>query len=331
MNHKERVRAVLAGEAPDRLPVSTWGHDFLREWSAEALAEHTIERQRKYDYDFVKLNPRWTMFAEPWGNVYRPPTEQKFPRLTHKLVNAPQDLAAIPMVSADHAVFREHVHALQLVLNELGDEVDVLATIFSPLAVAGLLCGGVGEPLVAYARQEEAALHQALTHIAQTLAEHTRDLVDAGAAGVFFAPLQWTSLDVCDEAFYAAFGRPYDLTVLSAAADAPFNMLHVCGNNTGLARFLDYPTQAFNWDNFGPGNPSLAEASALTDAIVAGGIPHTKLHRMNAEELTDVARRATDGIDRGLMLAGGCGVGALVEDGIRAAVTAIPEALAQSR
>ena len=76
MTHKQRVREVLAGQAPDRLPVSVWGHDFLREWSAQELAAHTIERQRQFDYDFVKLNPRWTLFAEPWGNQYIPPTEQ---------------------------------------------------------------------------------------------------------------------------------------------------------------------------------------------------------------------------------------------------------------
>ena len=67
MQHKERVRAVLAGEPVDRLPVSVWGHDFLREGSAADLANQTVERHRQYDYDFVKINPRWTLFAEPWG------------------------------------------------------------------------------------------------------------------------------------------------------------------------------------------------------------------------------------------------------------------------
>ena len=182
MNHKERVRAVLNGERPDRLPVSTWGHDFLREWSAEELAAHTVERQKKYDYDFVKLNPRWTLFAEPWGNRYRKPTEQKFPRLEHKVVACAEDLAALPEVPSDHPVFREHVRALQLVLDELGESVDVLVTIFSPLAVAGLLAGGVGEPLIGYGRENPEVLHEALEHISRTLAGHTSDLIAAGAS-----------------------------------------------------------------------------------------------------------------------------------------------------
>lgn len=60
VDHKHRMRATLAGEKVDRIVVSTWGHDFLREWTAEDLAQHTIERQRKFDYDFIKLNPRWS-------------------------------------------------------------------------------------------------------------------------------------------------------------------------------------------------------------------------------------------------------------------------------
>jgi uroporphyrinogen decarboxylase len=38
MSHKERLRAALAGEPVDRVPVALWGHDFAREFSAQGLA-----------------------------------------------------------------------------------------------------------------------------------------------------------------------------------------------------------------------------------------------------------------------------------------------------
>ncbi len=328
MSHKERVSAVLHGQPVDRPPVSTWGHDFLREWSAAELAAHTIERQQKYNYDFVKLNPRWTLFAEPWGNTYEPPQTQKFPRLLQQMVNSPADLTRLPKVEADHPLWQEHLQALDMVLTGLDGEVDVVATLFSPLAVLGLLCGGVGEPVNSYARSHTLEVHEALTHITETLSAHTRQLIDTGAAGIFFAALQWTSLDVCDEDFYNEFGRPYDLQVLQAAADAPMNMLHVCGNNTALQRFFDYPTQIFNWDNFGPGNLSLAEASAMTDKVVAGGIPHRRLHKLQAGELQQITQQVLDGVTGKVMLAGGCGIGASVEDSIRCEVTEVADALA---
>ena len=327
MQHKERVRAVLNGHAVDRPPVATWGHDFLREWSATELAAHTIERHRKYNYDFVKLNPRWTMFAEPWGNEYEPPTEQRFPRLVRKIASAIEDLNFVPEVSPNHAVFQQHVAALDIVLKEIGDDVDVLVTVFSPLSVLGLLCGGVGQPLSQYAEQAPELVHHNLEHITETLHGHVQELVNTGASGVFYAALQWTSTEICTNEFYSEFGRPYDEKVLAAAQSAPFNMFHVCGNHIDLPRFLDYPVHSFNWDNFGPGNTSLAEASHLTDKIVAAGIPHRKIHKLTSTELAQIAREELQGTRGNIMLAGGCGIGATVSDDVRSAVTTIADSL----
>ena len=67
MTKRERVRAALAGESVDHVPASLWGHDFLREWSAEDLVAATLEAYRADDWDFIKLNPRATYFAEASG------------------------------------------------------------------------------------------------------------------------------------------------------------------------------------------------------------------------------------------------------------------------
>ncbi|MEM7019352.1 MAG: hypothetical protein AAF512_18670, partial [Pseudomonadota bacterium] len=147
---------------------------------------------------------------------------------------------------------------------------------------------------------------------------------------VFFAPLQWTSLDICDGDFYKEYGEPYDLQVLEAAQSAPFNMLHVCGNNIGLDRFFEYPVQVFNWDNFGPGNLTLAEAAQHTDKVIAGGIPHRKLHKLDSNGLADIAIEAVAGIQQKLMLTGGCGVGAMIGDEIRQAVCDVSQQIAQN-
>lgn len=95
MTKKERVRAALRGEPVDRVPVSLWGHDFLREWSADDLAAQTVESYRAHDWDFIKLNPRWTFFAEAWGNTYQRPTEQRFPRLLEPAVKSVAGLAGV--------------------------------------------------------------------------------------------------------------------------------------------------------------------------------------------------------------------------------------------
>jgi uroporphyrinogen decarboxylase len=329
MNYKkkDRIKKVLAGEPPDRIPVSIWGHDFLREWSAEELAAQTIEKQQQYDYDFVKMNPRWTFFAELWGNRYEPPKEQRHPRLLRKVIEEVEDFSKIQLIANSHPIFDEHLQALEMIIAEIGEDVDVIYTLFSPLAVAGLLCGGVGEPLVTYAKRDPSTIHHALEAITGSLRHHVSDALDRGASGLFFAPLQWTSTVICDPGFYEEFGKPYDLEVLSTAENASFNMLHVCGDQIEMDRFTGYPVQVLNWDSFGPGNPSLSHVHAYTDKVVAGGIPHRKLHQMNLSEITETADKSVGGIKDRVLLTGGCAVGALLDSDRRRYVREVAETI----
>lgn len=305
---KKRIATVLAGNVPDRIPVSIWGHDFLREWSAKDLADQTVEKHQQADYDFIKLNPRWTFFGEIWGNKYKPPTEQVFPEALHRVVAQAEDFYKVEQVEPSNPVFKEHLEALELVLEEVGHDVDVIYTLFSPLAVAGLLCGMVGDPLTEMAGQNPGAVHHALEVITESLKLHIRDVLKAGASGLFYAPLPWTSTEICDPAFYSEFGTPYDLAVLESAKDAPFNMLHACGNHIQLERFYSYPVHVLNWDNFGAGNPSLSQVHADSDKVVAGGIPHRTLHEMSHDEIKKDAETAIGHIKDRIMLAGGCAV-----------------------
>lgn len=324
---QQRVAAVLAHEPQARLPVSVWGHDFLREGSAVELAAQTIENQRRYGYDFVKINPRWTLFAEPWGNRYEAPTEQRFPRLLERRVGSAADLTDVAEAAINPAALTEHVDSVRMIVAELGHEVDCIATLFSPLATLGLLAGGVGQPLLSYLQEDPPAAHAALACITEVLTEHAQQLIAAGAAGIFFAPLPWTSLDVCPAEVYAEFGEPYDLIVLEPVTAAPLNMLHVCGNNIGMPRFYNYPVTVLNWDNFGPGNPTLAEVARESGKVVAGGVPHKRLHRLNADELLDVVEDAVRGVQGPLLLAGGCGIGAMTPPTSRQAAVEIADRL----
>lgn len=319
MNKKDRVRAALRGEAVDHVPVSMWGHDFLREWSAEDLAAQTLESYRSSDWDFIKLNPRWTFFAEAWGNTYERPTEQRFPRLKTRVVQATADLRAIQPVDPAAGAFGEQLEALRLVLAG-APEAFVVYTLFSPLAVLGLLCGGVGEPLTSFAREDPAAVHTALRNITATLGRHGEAALQAGAAGVFFAPLQWSSRRNSTEEFYREFGRPYDLQTLDALRGAEFNILHVCGDDNLIRLLLDYPVSALNWADHGPGNPTLAEVRELTSLAVIGGIDQSSIHRIDAAEAAAEAANVLATAPSKFMLAAGCGISPLTSNEVKAAV-----------
>jgi uroporphyrinogen decarboxylase len=76
MNKKERVDAALRGDQVDRIPASMWGHDFEREWGAQSLAEAMVENFTRYDWDYMKVNPRASYHVEGWGVKVRPSGEK---------------------------------------------------------------------------------------------------------------------------------------------------------------------------------------------------------------------------------------------------------------
>jgi uroporphyrinogen decarboxylase len=306
MTKKSRVRAALASEPVDRAPASLWGHDFLREWSAEELVASTLEAYRANDWDFIKFNPRATYFAEAFGNTYERPADQRQPTLVSAVGNNAADLAAVAPVDAGASVLGEHLHALRLLLAEVGDTVDVVHTVFSPLSVAAQLAGSDAAFRELAIAHSDAA-HAAIRAVAETLTAYANASIDAGAAGIFFAPLRWASRDTCNEAFYATFGRPYDLQVLDAATGAAFNVLHVCRNNNMLDALIDYPVAAFNWADRGDGNASLRDIKARTRKAVMGGVDNARLHAMSPEDVRDQAIDAL-AVGRGLLLTAGCAI-----------------------
>ena len=324
MTKQERVRATLAGAAVDRPAVSMWGHDYLREWSQEGLVAATLEQYRAHDWDFIKLNPRWTMFAEAWGAEYQPPDGQENPRAVSRPVHAPEDLDTILPVDPTGGPFAEHLRGLRMLLEEVGDEVDVIQTLFSPLAVTAMLAGRPSN-IQDFAAEDPARVHRAMAAVAQALAAYGAATIEAGASGVFYAPLFWSSYDTCSEDLYREYGRPYDLQVLSAVRDAPFNVLHVCQDHNMLELLLDYPVAAFNWDDHGEGNRSLADVRALTDKAVMGGIDRANLDTAPDATSDEVRSILAEGHER-TFVTGGCAVSPAVGPEPRALVAAAARA-----
>ena len=307
MTKKQRVRAALAGEPLDRPPASMWGHDFTREWSASDLVEATLEQYRAYDWDFIKLNPRASYFAEAWGSEYGAPTDDQAAPLTSPAITSVADLATLQPVNAFSGVFEEHLNALNMLISEVGDEVDIVHTVFSPLSVVGRLTGSESW-LIELAAEDPAATHSAIAAVTQTLTEYSQAALEIGAAGIFFAPLRWASNDVCTPDFYREFGRPYDLQLLAQIRDAEFNILHVCRDNNMIDLLLDYPVPVINWADHGEGNPSLAEVKARTTKAVMGGVDHALLDSMAAAQAGDQAAVALATGPERLFITAGCSI-----------------------
>jgi uroporphyrinogen decarboxylase len=272
MTSRERVWAAIEGRAVDRPPVSFWGHIYHRESSAVDLAEATLESWREYRWDWVKLNPRKHYHVEPWGVRYRyPGVPDVKPVLETWPVHTPTDWAQVTPQPPTAGALGEQIEAVRLLRRALPAEVPLIETVFTPLAVLGEMVE-TPEELRAHLDSHPGLVRGALEAVTATYEPFVRELLRAGADGIYLATVDWASADLLTPAQHRAWARPFDLRVLAAAAEAPFNVLHVCKRRNLLLEFSDYPVAACSWATTDPTNPTLREALGSLRPAVMGGI-----------------------------------------------------------
>src|SRR5215510_10277970 len=114
MTPRERVWSTLRGEPVDRPSVSFWGHFYHRESSASELVEATLEQQRAYGWDWVKLNPRKHYHVEDWGVRYRyMGTPNEKPTVEHWPVHEPADWDKIDEQPLDQGALAEQLESVR--------------------------------------------------------------------------------------------------------------------------------------------------------------------------------------------------------------------------
>jgi uroporphyrinogen decarboxylase len=312
VNSRSRVEAALRGEKVDRPPAAAWGHTYREEWSPEALSRVTVERVRRYGWDFVKFQPRASCFAEAFGarfqtanHALRAPNEIDHP------IHSYSDWPGLPAASASAPSLAEQVEALRLTVADLGPDVPVLQTVFSPITVAGYLVGKDKRRAVRDLRRKPGDVLPALERIADTMIDFARRSVKAGAAGIFYAISGYASTGMMTAEEYDRWLYPLDERILAALPDAAwFNVLHLCRGNLHFDIARRLPVQAVSWSIADPGNPSLVEGRKLSGKAVMGGLgQRTTLNRGTPEDVVKEAREALrDTGGSRFLLAPGCSV-----------------------
>jgi uroporphyrinogen decarboxylase len=310
VDSRGRVRAALAGREVDRPPVGAWGHTYREEWSPEQLARVTIDRARRLRWDFVKFQPRATFFSEAFGNRYRPSG--------HRLRAPVLETAAVPDLDSwkqlrlvDRKAMDEQARALGLVVQELGEEVPVLQTVFSPITVGSYLVGRDKRRVVRELRRHPEVVLPALEKVLDALLDFSRKSVEAGAAGVFYAISGFATPDAMPVQVYDELVFPLDQRFCSALpAAAWFNVVHLCGSRVNLDVARRLPVQCVSYSIHNAGNPSLGEARRLTGKAVMGGLEQRRVLVSGPEQAIErqVREAVEDTGGRGLLLAPGCSV-----------------------
>ncbi len=310
MTSRERVWAALRGEPLDRPPVSFWGHFYHRESSARELVDATLEHQREYHWDWVKLNPRKHYHVEPWGvGYYYSGRAGEKPVLQSWPVHQPGDWAAVTERPPDRGAFAEQIDAVRLLRHELPEDVPMIETVFTPLAVLGEMVEEPGE-LRLHMRQHPNVVRGALEAVTATYERYVPLLIAAGADGIYLATTDWASRNLMTPEDYREWARPFDLRLLAAAAGAPFNVLHVCKRRNLLFELADYPVSAFSWDATDPTNPSLADGLARLPGAVMGGISQEEALRAadTAAALEELRRGMDQTGGRRWLVGPGCSI-----------------------
>ena len=245
MSPKDRVNLVLAGKKPDRVPFTFWHHFGDAKLPGLKHASATLEFQRKYHLDIVKVMSDYTYPKGAGAQWYE-----------LKVVDSP---------------FPEQLVALELIRDGLAGQKHFLETFFNPWKVAENLSSK--DAVLQLMREKPQSLLDALEAIAKSEAYHARAALERGASGVFLAIANAQQGHLTRDE-YRKFSEPFDRMVLAAAKDAPMNTLHLHGDKVFLDHFWKgWPAQIINYDATGT-KVSLATARKQFSGVLMGGLDH---------------------------------------------------------
>jgi uroporphyrinogen decarboxylase len=301
LNKKERVEAALRGKPVDRVPVSMWGHDYEREWNVQTFVEAMIENFTRYDWDFLKVNPRasyhvegWNVRVRPSGDKYKPPVFEDTP------IKSTADWKRLRPLEPTQGALAEQLRALQLIKYHLGNDAYFVQTIFCPLGVARYLAGNSTEAVLHSMREDRKALHTGLRTILETFTTFAIACMEEGASGIFYATNGWAREGLLTQDQYREFGEQYDLEFLDAIKGrSKFTILHNCGSHIYFDLLANYPVHAISWAATLEGNPDLREGKRRSGKAVMGGISEKTVLR------TGTPDQVQEEVQKALELTGG--------------------------
>ncbi|HEX9017278.1 MAG TPA: uroporphyrinogen decarboxylase family protein, partial [Chloroflexota bacterium] len=304
MTKRERIKATLAGEPVDRVPVAFWRHWPVDDQYAEALASRALEYQAQYDWDFIKVTPSSTYCVDDWGakHVYRGRDigEREY---VERVVKRPEDWDRIEPVDIRKGSYGRVLETLRIVLGKRAPETPVIQTVFNPSSIARYLAGD--ETYTVHLREHPERMERALRAITETTSSFVAAAIGEGADGIFLSTR--ASYEAMSEDENRRFVRPYDLRVLESARGGWFNVMHLHGQYPMFREIADYPVQAVNWHDR-TAWPPLEEAAKLFPGALSGGVEqYALLHFGTHEEVTGQVHDAIARMGgRRLIISAGC-------------------------
>jgi uroporphyrinogen decarboxylase len=307
------MQACLAGETPDRTPVALWRHFPVDDQSPETLAAATIQWQRTYDFDFVKVTPASSFCLKDWGadDIWEGHSEGTR-RYTKRVITGPKDWSRLSELKPSSPHLAAQLACLRLIRAGLDPETPFIQTVFSPLAQAKNLAGS--ETLLSHLRLYPEEVLRGLGIIARSTRRFVVAALETGIDGIFYA-VQHAQASLLSLEEYKNFGLSFDQLVLEPANGSWLNVLHLHGKDVHFSLLSSFFFPVVNWHDRETA-PSLAEAQKKFQGVVCGGLRQDTLVLGSQAEVKEEARDAIQQTrGRRFILSTGCVVPVIAPHG----------------
>ena len=296
----------MNGDTPDRPACGFWTHFPGIDQDARALSQASYALYKRLDLDFIKTMPNGMFSIQDWGCTcdFSQIARGGVARVTHAAVQTRGDWPRLAELDLHQGALGRELQALQSLLSLVNKEAPVIATVFSPITTAYKLSQG---RVFRHLRTSPEKVAHGLEVIAETTSRFVRKAVEAGCAGIFLAT-QMCTAKMMTRQDYAAWAKPYDLKVLSAARQQTwFNVLHVHGEDLWFDQVVDYPVHGFSWHIWE--TPPAADhfLDRTEDKVIVGGLQRTQITAGDLDAVAaDVRKMLHLTGNRRLILAPGC-------------------------
>ncbi len=284
--HRERLQACLNGETIDRPPIALWRHFPVDDQTPEALAAATLNFQKTYDFDLVKVTPASSFCVKDWGveDEWVGDTEGTR-RYTKRVINDPRDWEKLTALDPTAPHFAGQLACLRLIRKELTEDTPMIQTIFNPLAQAKNLADN--ETLISHLRLYPEAVMKGLMTIATSTKRFVEAALETGIDGIFYA-VQHAQASMLTLKEYETFGLTHDLDILQPAESLLYNMLHLHGKDVYFDLVIQYKFHIVNWHDRET-YPALKEAQNIFTGVMCGGLRQDTLVYGNQDQVRDEA------------------------------------------
>lgn len=307
MTKKERLRNLIDGSWDGSPLVSLWRYFPEADEYPEQFAKATVDFQNKFDFDFVKVMTTNRVWTWPWNDSFLPydPDYGFYPSSAY-VVRSSSDWCRIKPIDIRKSRFWDQIEALRIIRNEIGPDVPLIATAFSPVT-AGIELAGMA--VHEYLREGDRNAVEALRTVSEIIAEFCQAAIEEASVDGFFYAVQSARTAAFSYEEYHRYSLQFDNTVFSTIKDKTwFNMLHLCKDGLIFKTSDLFPTEAVNWFDRGNTGPAIAEIR--TDKVIAAGINHEvggALQRGDREGiLAELRSGAEEAHGRKLIFAPGC-------------------------